>query len=65
MIIARFQIHPERASEIAWNSTQDIIELAFPDVFDLIGFCKENEDDIVACTAIIDGRVIDLEALSA
>lgn len=65
MIIARFQIRPERASEIGWNGTQDIIELTFASIFDLISFCKENEDDILGCTAIVDGRVIDLQALSA
>ena len=65
MINARFYLTPGRGRELGWNGTQEVVELLFSDVFDLIGFCKENEDQILGCTALVDGKVVDLQTLSA
>ncbi|MFZ9341988.1 MAG: hypothetical protein ACO24P_00105 [Candidatus Nanopelagicaceae bacterium] len=64
MVLARFEFRPECADQFAWKAGQNIVEMIFDNVFDLVNTCKELEDAIVDCTAIIDGHVINLQALS-
>lgn len=65
MIIARFEFHPDKMDQFAWNAEQSIVEIAYDNIFDLIQACQEFEDAIKDCTAIIDGEMINLQALSA
>jgi len=64
MVIARFEFHPEHADQFAWQAGQNIVEMTFDNVFDLIQACQELEDAIKDCTVIMDGHMINLQALS-
>jgi hypothetical protein len=65
MVIARFEFDPDHADQFAWQANQHIVEMVFDNVLDLIQVCQELEDVIIDCTAIIDGHVVNLQALSA
>lgn len=64
MVVARFEFHPEQADQFAWQAGQNIVEMTFNNVFDLIQTCQGLEDAIVDCTVIMDGQMISLKALS-
>jgi len=67
MIIARFEFNPEYAFQFIEKGCfgQNIIELAFEDVPSLIIASQEFEAVLLNCTAMIEGKVIDLRALSS
>jgi len=65
MVLARFEFYPDKAEQFAWHSGQQIVEVLFDNVFDLIKTCQEYEDAIANCTAMMDGQIIDLRAFSA
>jgi len=65
MILARFEFHPGSAGQFAWGAGQEIVEMTFDNVFDLITMCQEFEDAIKDCTAIVDGNLVNLKTVSA
>lgn len=63
MIVARFEFHPGRAEQFAWQPGQSIVEMSFDNVFDLIELCQGIEDAIKDCSVMMDGQVINLKCL--
>lgn len=66
MIIARFEFKPEYAHQFIEKGVhgQNVIEIAFEDVPSLILASQEFESVLLNCTAMIDGKIIDLRSLS-
>jgi len=66
MITARFEFNPKYAAQFIEKGElgQTIIELAFEDVPSLIIASQEFEDVLLNCTAVIDGKVIDLRSVT-
>lgn len=64
MVIARFEFLPEHADQFVWSAGQQVVEMTFDNIFDLIRVCQEHEDVIKDCTVLVDGHIINLQALS-
>lgn len=60
MEIARFEFKKEGAEFFAWNEGQTIVEMAFPEIMELIEYCKEFEDLIENVTVLTEGQVISI-----
>jgi len=60
MKIARFEFTKEGAEHLAWNNGQTIVEMAFPEIMELIEYCKEFEDVIENVTVLTEGQVISI-----
>jgi len=65
MLIARIEFKPESASYFCEGAHQGIVEMRFESVEALISTLRGMEDDIVDCSAIINGRMVNLRAVSA
>lgn len=65
MIFARFYFKPEKAEQFAWYAGQEVVEMVYDNIMDLILECKELEDAIKDCTVMMDGQIYNLKALSA
>jgi uncharacterized protein YacL len=64
MPVARIRFTPDSASYFCYGKSQQVVEMKFESVEELIRTVREMERDILDCTAIIDGKVIDLRAVS-
>lgn len=66
MILARFQFDQDFAHHFIDDPSgiQNIIEMQYDDIYELIEVCEQFKDFIVNCTAIIDGNVLDLRNIS-
>lgn len=64
MIVARFEFKPEHAHQFIQDEGQNVVEVMFESVYAMIQATREFEDFLVDCTAIVDGKVISLRALS-
>jgi hypothetical protein len=64
MIVARFEFKPEHAHSFIQEEGQNVTEVMFESVYALIRATKEFEDYLTDCTAIVDGKVVSLRALS-
>lgn len=65
MLIARIEFKPGSASYFCEGAHQGVVEMRFESVEALISTLKEIEEDITDCSAIINGRVVNLRAVSA
>lgn len=65
MLIARIEFKPGSASYFCEGANQGVVELRFESVEALIATLREIEDDISDCSAIINGKVVNLRAVSA
>lgn len=66
MILARFYFKPEFAESFIYKGRegQTVIEMEFDDPMELVETCKQFEDYMLNCTAMVDGTIIDLRAKS-
>lgn len=64
MIVARFEFKPEHAHSFIQDEGQSVVEVMFESVYALIAATKEFEDYLIDCTALVDGKVVSLRALS-
>lgn len=66
MIVARFQFKEEHAAHFIENAGEGrtMVEVLFMDPMDLVETCREFEPYLVNCTALVDGKIIDLKAMS-
>lgn len=64
MIFARFYFDPDKADQFAWHAGQEVVEMQYDNVFDLIMECHQLEDALRDCTVLMDGQVFNLKALS-
>jgi Fe2+ or Zn2+ uptake regulation protein len=64
MIVARFEFKPEHAHHFIQDEGQNVIEVMFESVYAMIAATREFEDYLIDCTAIVDGQVVSLGALS-
>lgn len=64
MIVARFEFKPEHAHQFIQDEGQNVIEVMFESVYAMIRATQEFEDYLTDCTAIVDGKVVSLRALS-
>ena len=62
MVLARIEFKPEHAAGFIEtpNSTQNIIEQTFESVEALIDVLREFEPFIKDCTALVNGRILQL-----
>lgn len=65
MLIARIEFKPGAASYFCEGAEQGVVELRFESVEALISTLREIEDDVSDCSAIINGKVVNLRAISA
>lgn len=65
MIIARFQFKPEHAHLFVENEGQSVIEMIFESVPALIATCREFEEYLLDCSALVDGKMIVLSSFAA
>jgi len=65
MIVARFEFKPEHAHQFIQDEGQNVVEVMFESVYALIAATQEFEDFLTDCTAIVDGKVLSLSALSS
>lgn len=65
MIVARFEFKPEHAHLFVQGEGQSVIEIMFESVYALIAATQEFEEFLTDCTAIVDGKVLSLSALSS
>lgn len=66
MIIAKFYFKPEFAEAFIHKGRegQTVIEMEFDDPIELVETCKEFEEYMLNCTALVDGTIIDLRSKS-
>lgn len=64
MLIARIEFKPGCASYFCEGAEQGVVEMRFESVEALIQTLRELESDIQDCTAIINGKVVDLRTVS-
>lgn len=66
MIIARIEFDPDQAWYFLDDapSGQNIVEMEYDNVYDLIEVCEEFKDFIINCTVLIDGKIVDLHNVS-
>lgn len=64
MILARIEFKPGRGAYFCEGSKQDVIEIVFDSPQALIQTLKDLEDDLVNCTAQINGKILDLRNIS-
>lgn len=64
MIVARFEFKPEHAHHFIQDEGQNVIEIMFESVYAMIATTQQFENYLTDCTAIVDGEVVSLRALS-
>lgn len=66
MVVARFCFKPEYAHMFIDNGEQGqtITEVTFDDPMELVEVCRDFEPYLQNCTALVDGKIIDLRAAS-
>ncbi len=66
MVVARFSFKPQYAHMFIEDGErgQTITEVTFDNPMDLIEICREFEPYLLNCTALVDGKIIDLRAAS-
>lgn len=64
MILARFEFHPEYAADFGWSEGQQVVELQYDNIFELIEACQSFEEAIKDVTAIVDGTMVSLKGVS-
>lgn len=64
MLIARIVFKQGSASYFCEGAHQGVVEMRFESVEALIETLRGIEDDIQDCTAIINGKVVDLRSVS-
>jgi Fe2+ or Zn2+ uptake regulation protein len=64
MIVARFEFKPEHAHHFIQDEGQNVIEIMFESIHAMIATTQQFEDYLTDCTAIVDGKVVSLRALS-
>lgn len=66
MVVARFCFKPEYAHMFidGGENGQTITEVTFDNPMDLVETCREFESYLLNCTALVDGKIIDLRATS-
>lgn len=65
MLIARIEFKPNSASYFCEGLNQGVVEMRFESVEALISTLRDIEDDIADCSAIINGKVVNLRTVSA
>lgn len=65
MIIARFQFKPGAADQFCWLASQEIVEMAFDSTAELVELCKEIEDLLVDCTALVGDKILVLSGFTS
>jgi hypothetical protein len=67
MVLARIEFKPEHASAFVESSgsTQNVIEQTFDSVDELIAVLREFEPFIKDCTAVVNGKMLQLSAFKA
>lgn len=62
-VLARFTFKPEDAKYFidSSNGEQNVIEVLFESVEDLICTCKEFENSLLDCTAVVNGKIVTLQ----
>jgi hypothetical protein len=64
MITARIEFKPGCGEQFCLTATQDIVEVKFQDLIDLIETVKDFEAYISNCIVRMDGKVFDLKEIS-
>lgn len=67
MVLARIEFKPEHASKFidSPNSTQNVIEMTFDSAEELIEVLREFESFIRDCTAVVNGKILQLSNFKA
>ena len=67
MVLARIEFKPEHASKFidSPRSTQNVIEMTFDSVDELIAVLREFETFIKDCTAVVNGKMLQLSNFKA
>jgi len=65
MIIARFQFKPGAANQFCWLASQEIVEMTFNTTAELVELCKEIEDSLVDCTALVNDKILVLSGFAS
>lgn len=61
MEVARFEFKKEAAAYFAWGEDQCIVEMAFPNIIDLIEYIKEFEELVENVSVLTEGKVISIK----
>jgi hypothetical protein len=64
MITARIEFRPGCGEQFCFTPTQDVVELKFDDINELIQVVKDFEPYIFNCIAHVDGKTVDLRQIS-
>lgn len=66
MVIAKFYFKPQFAEEFICRGKegQTVVEMEFSSPYELIDACEEFKEFLLNCTALVDGKIIDLMAKS-
>lgn len=64
MIVARFEFRPGCGEHFCLTATQDIVEVEFDELSELIETVKEFEPYLFNCIATINDKVINLRRVS-
>lgn len=65
MVLARIEFKPEYANDFIEGGTQTVIEQKFESVDALIEVLREFEPFIKDCTAVVNGRMLQLSEFKA
>jgi hypothetical protein len=64
MVTARIEFKQGRGAAFCFSETQDVIEMQFETVDELIQTLRDFETEIYNCIAAVNGKVLDLREVS-